>query len=83
MVYYMRVITIRLDDRLYEEIKSLVNSGRFRSISDVVRLAITEFISKRKIRWRTREELRRYLASKCSRFIPSGKLVEEIRREED
>jgi len=47
----MRVITVRLSERQYAELKRLVESGEFRSISDVVGLALVESISKRKLRW--------------------------------
>lgn len=83
MVYYMRVVTVRLDDTQYEELKKLVKSGAFNSISDVIRIAVSEFISKKKLRWRTREELRNYLAEKNKRFIESGGIIDEVRREED
>lgn len=83
MVYYMRVVTVRLDDTQYEELKKLVKSGAFSSISDVIRIAVSEFISKKKLRWQTREELRNYLARKNKRFIESGRIIDEVRREED
>ena len=83
MVYFMRVITVRLDERQYEELKKLVESGDFDSISDVIRFALMEFIRKRKLRWRTREELRDYLARKGKRFVESGKIIEDVRGEND
>ena len=83
MVYYMRVITVRLDDRQYEELKKLVESGDFNSISDVIRFALMEFIRKRKLKWSTREELREYLARKGKKFIESGKIIEDVRREDE
>ena len=79
----MKVMTVRLDDRLYEKIRSLVKSGEFKSVSDVVRIAVVEFLSRRKLRWRDRRELREYLSGKKKEFVSSGKIIEDVRREED
>ncbi len=79
----MKVITVRLEERQYMELKKFVESGDFRSISDVIRFALTEFISRRKLRWRSREELRKYLARKRKKFVASGRIIEDVRREDD
>jgi len=39
-------IIFRLPDKTYEQIKKLVESGKFKSISEVVREALKEFLSK-------------------------------------
>ena len=39
-------IIFRLPDEMYEQIEKLVESGRFKSISELVREAIREFLSR-------------------------------------
>jgi len=77
----MKVITIRIDEVQYSEIKRLVESGEFKNISDVIRAAIAEFVRSRKLRWKNREELRKYLAKK-GKYRPSGEIIELVRKEE-
>ena len=79
----VRVITARIDDSHYNELKELVKSGEFDSISSIIRAAILDFLRKRRLRWRSRKELRDYLLSKRKKFRASGEIIEEIRREED
>ena len=83
LVYSIRIVTVRLREHQYMELKRLVESGDFKSISDVIRFALTEFISRRKLRWRSREELRKYLARKRKKFVASGRIIEDVRREDD
>jgi len=82
-VYSIRIVTVRLREHQYMELKRLVESGDFKSISDVIRFALAEFISRRKLRWRDRKELRSYLADRGKGFMASGRVIEEVRREDD
>lgn len=79
----MPVITVRVTDSVYEELVRLVKSGEFRSISDVVRVAISEFLSRRRYPWRSRRELREYLALSGRTFRPSGEIIDLVREEEE
>ena len=78
----MTIITVRIEESYYNEILKLVKSGEFKSISEVVRQAIIEFLKRRRYPWKNRKELREYLKSKKRRFKPSGEIIEEVRREE-
>jgi len=78
----MTIITIRIEESYYNEILKLVKSGEFKSISEVVRQAIIEFLKRRRYPWRDRRELREYLKTKKKKFKPSGEIIEEIRGEE-
>ena len=53
----------------------------FKNISGVVRTDIAKFIRSRKLRWKNREELRKYL-TKEGKYRPSGEIIELVRKEE-
>lgn len=39
-------IIFRLPDRMYEQVNEVVEAGRFRSISELIRWVLIEFLSK-------------------------------------
>jgi len=41
-----RRIIFRLPDKMYQQIQKLIKTGKFESISEVVREALKEFLSK-------------------------------------
>ncbi|AAY80210.1 ribbon-helix-helix domain-containing protein [Sulfolobus acidocaldarius] len=42
----MRIITVKLPEQFLEAIDELVNTGRYTSRSEVIRLALNDFIRK-------------------------------------
>jgi Arc/MetJ-type ribon-helix-helix transcriptional regulator len=41
-------IIFRLPNQMYEQIIALVNEGRFKNLSEIVRQALTEFLARNK-----------------------------------
>lgn len=79
----MKKITVRIDELHYNELEELVRSGEFDSVSGAIRAAIIDFLRRRRLKWKSRKELREYLSSKRKEFKVSGEIIEEIRKEED
>lgn len=79
----MKKITVRIDELHYNELEELVRSGEFDSVSGAIRAAIIDFLRRRRLKWKSREELREYLLSKRKEFRVSGEVIEEIQKEED
>ena len=48
----MRRISVRLTEQQYEEIEILLASGKFATISEIVRLALKEFLESNKMSFR-------------------------------
>jgi len=58
------VITIRIDDELIKELEAIKERYKFKSLSEVVRKAIKEFVLSRTLPWSSREEVYRYFREK-------------------
>ena len=75
----MAVITVRIDDELLKELESLQKKLKFRSLSELVREALREFVLRNTIPWKSREEVFRYFSSKKKRI----RGLEDLHVEED
>ena len=76
-----KTVSVRIDEKLLVEAIKLVKSGKFRSLSDLIREALRSFIFSEMYPWKDRGELRSYL--KKRKFVESGKVIDSIREEEE
>jgi len=77
----MKVVSVRLDEKLLKEALKRIDEGEFNNLSELIREALRTFLSRDRYSWRDRAELRKYLRGR--KFTKSGELIKSIREEDE
>ncbi|MHA1721614.1 MAG: CopG family ribbon-helix-helix protein [Candidatus Baldrarchaeia archaeon] len=75
----MSVISIRIDEEVIKELNNLRKLKGYKSLNEVIKEAIKEYILKNKSLWSSREEVYSYFKKKNKKI----RGLEDIHREEE
>ncbi len=75
----MSVISIRIDEEVIKELNNLRKLKGYKSLNEVIKEAIKEYILKNKSLWSSREEVYNYFKKKNKKV----RGLEDIHREEE
>ncbi|MEX2703612.1 MAG: CopG family ribbon-helix-helix protein [Candidatus Baldrarchaeia archaeon] len=75
----MSVISIRIDEEVIKELNNLRKLKGYKSLNEVIKEAIKEYILKNKSLWSSREEVYNYFKKKNKKI----RGLEDIHREEE
>ena len=75
----MSVISIRIDEEVIKELNNLRKLKGYRSLNEIIKEAIREYILKNKSLWSSREEVYNYFKKKNKKV----RGLEDIHKEEE
>ena len=77
----METISTKIDSTTKKALDKLIEQGEYSSISEVLRIAILEFLKTKNLRWQSRKDMRTYFEGRSE--VPCEEILAQDSEEEN